>query len=287
MRINAYITAHEPLSRVHSLRKLISAYLKFHADVRVYITINNEAEKDIDELKFSLSDLNLHCTFLCAIQPDLGFALPWANGPIFKQHVENNDADYYIYQEDDILITWDNFKYFVDWKPILQPLNLEPGFIRYELFEDQFIPFDNHHQWSFTKPTPDALITGAYQTKCVLLNTPEAHCVAQLGNPYYGASILTQADAVTYVNSNSFDVDKSYLKSGFRDWPIADRRSMGLCFENLNKLQDHRRCIPVVKNDKYYVPLKQSLVLHNDLKYSRQLKSEGHKLINIETFLTA
>jgi len=287
MRINVYITAHNPLNRVHSLRKLLLQYLKFPADVRVYLTVNKEAEDDINEVQYSLSDIPLHRTFLCATAPDLGFALPWTNTEVFKEHVNNNDADFYIYQEDDIVLTVDNFKYFIEWENKLKPLNLEPGFIRYELVENKYIPFDNYHQWSFTRPTPEALTTGSFQTRCILIENHEAHCLAQFGNPYYGASILSQINAEQYIKSDSFDVDLSYLKSGFRDWPIADRRSMGLCFENLNPDQDHRRCVPVAKRGKYYVPIKQSLLLHNDLKYSRQLAAKHNKLIDIETFLTA
>ena len=287
MRINVYITAHDPLNRIHSLRKLISQYLKFPADVRLYLTVNKEAEDDIDEVQYSLSDLLLHRTFLCATEADLGFALPWTNKEVFKSHVVNKDADFYIYQEDDIILTLDNFKYFVEWEAVLKPLNLEPGFIRYELVSGKYIPFDNYHHWSFTRPTPNALVTGDFQTRCILINDTEADCLAQLGNPYYGASILNQRNAEQYINSDSFDVDLSYLKSGFRDWPIADRRSMGLCFEDLSPGRDHRRCVPVSKQGQYYVPVKHSLLLHNDLKYSRQLEANHNKLIDIETFLTA
>lgn len=287
MRVNVYITAHNPLNRIHSLRKVISEYLKFPGDVRLYLTVNKESEGDIDEVQFSLSDLQLLRTFLCATEPDLGFALPWTNKEVFKDHVCSRDADFYIYQEDDIVLTLDNFRYFVEWESVLRPLNLEPGFIRYESVSGRKIPFDNYHQWSFTRPTPNALITGDFQTKCVLINSERAHCLAQLGNPYYGASILTQRSAEKYIASDSFDVELSYLKSGFRDWPIADRRSMGLCFESLNKGQPHRRCVPVVKKGAYYVPIEQSLVLHNDLKYTRQLEAKDNRLMDIESFLTA
>lgn len=287
MRINVYITAHNPLNRIYSLRKLISQYLKFPAGVRLYLTVNKEAENDIDEVQYALSDIPLHKTFLCATEPNLGFALPWTNKEIFRTHVENKDADFYIYQEDDIVLTLDNFTYFIEWENKLKPLNLEPGFIRYELIDGKCIPFDNYHHWSFTKPTPNALVTGDFQTRCILIDDFEAHCLAQFGNPYYGASILNQINAEIYIDSESFDVDLSYFKSGFRDWPIADRRSMGLCFENLNRNQDHRRCVPVFKQGKNYVPIKQSLVLHNDIKYSRQLAAKHNKLIDIETFLTA
>lgn len=287
MRINAYVTAHDPLNRIHSLRHIFLEYLKFSADVRIYLTINKEAESDIEEVKYSLSDLPLLCTFLCATEADLGFALPWTNTQVFKEHVDTNDADFYIYQEDDIILTVDNFKYYTLWKSLTETLNLEPGFIRYEVFESKKIPFDNHHEWSLIKPTKNALPFGDFQTKCFLLNVPEADCLVQLGNPYYGASILSQQDAEIYICSDSFDVNQSYLKSGFRDWPIADRRSMGLCFENLTKQQQHRRCIPVKKQGSTYIPLKESLILHCGVKYSQQLKSQSNKLIDVESFITA
>lgn len=286
MEIYAYVTAHNPLARVKSLQKILKAYEEYDAHVTVFITVNYEAREDIYNVNSQLKTSKLKILFNCASVPNMGYVLPWFSANLFSEDVKHKKADYYIYQEDDMILTKANFEYYLFWYDFLKPLNLEPGFIRYEQHGADKIPFDNYHQWYLTKPTPDCLTTGAYQVRSIPVNIPEADLCVQFGNPYFGASILNQADAELYVNSVSFDINESFIKTGCRQWPIADRRSMGLCFENLKQNQPHRRAVAVKQNQDFYIPVSGSLVLHNDTKYTSLLTTESNRLITTDTFLT-
>lgn len=286
MKIYAYVTAHNPLARIHSLRKILKAYQAYDARITVFITVNYEAKDDIYTVHARLQDIDIPVRFNCATVPDLGYVLPWFSASLFAEDVRSKKAQYYIYQEDDMIFTKDNFDYYLFWYDFLKPLNLEPGFIRYESIGDCKVPFDNYHRWHLTKPTPDCLPTGAYQIKAIPVNSPVADLCVQFGNPYFGASILSQADAEAYIDSISFDINESFIKTGCRQWPIADRRSMGLCFEKLKPGQHHRRSVAVKKQDNFYVPLPGALILHNDTKYTSLLTTESNKLITTDTFLT-
>lgn len=286
MEIYAYVTAHNPLARLSSLRKILKAYQMYDAHVTVFITVNYEARDDIYSVSAQLQDLNVPVQFNCASIPNMGFVLPWYSASLFADAVKAKKAQYYIYQEDDMILTDENFEYYLYWYDFLKPLNLEPGFIRYEEVGENKIPFDNYHQWYLTKPTPDCLVTGSYQVKSTPVNGPFADLCVQFGNPYFGASILNQADAETYINSISFDINESFIKTGCRQWPIADRRSMGLCFENLKPGQPHRRSVAVKQRGDFYVPISGALILHNDTKYTSLLTTKSTKLITTDTFLT-
>jgi hypothetical protein len=84
----------------------------------------------------------------------------------------------------------------------------------------------------------------------------------QLGSPYYCGMILDQADGEKYIRSDSYDPEKSYPKTGIRNWPIADRSSMGIAFENPPRGHEH-----------------------DDNKYSQRLKEQHGDLLCLEEML--
>ena len=73
---------------------------------------------------------------------------------------------------------------------------------------------------------------------------------------------------------------------GKRNWPIADRSSMGLAFEGLKPNQEHRRVVPLIKSDDSVQIHPCGLVRHLDVRYSPALY-EGSDTIHTENmFLT-
>jgi len=285
MKIHVYVTAHEPLLRLSSLRILVAQYKTFDADTTVFITVNYESREDIYSLYGALCDLGIKICINCSNVPNLGFALPWFSASNFAEDVRQKNADYYIYQEDDIIFSRENFEYYVYWYDFMAKNKLEPGFVRYEYDGNELIPFDNYHNWFLNRPTPGCLPTGDYTVPSILINKKEGDLGVLLGNPYYGALILNQSDAEKYIKSESFDPNLSFYRSGCRQWPIADRRSMGLCFEDVPKNFQHRRCVVTNRKEKFYVPVQGALVLHDNTKYTKLLKAESNKLITVDTFL--
>jgi hypothetical protein len=98
--------------------------------------------------------------------------------------------------------------------------------------------------------------------------------------------ILDQADAEAYIRSDSCDPGKSYAKVGIRNWPIADRSSLGLTFENVPSGYEHRRCVPMRKENGVYKLHSSSLILHDDLKYSPKLKELHGSLLDCDHLIS-
>jgi hypothetical protein len=211
-----------------------------------------------------------------------GFSLTWAHKGLLREAVLNKYYDFYVYTENDMYFTSENFIYWFLYKDKLKALNLEPGFCRYEAYESLMVPFDNHRIWQLNKPTREVWGDRPYQVKSYL--TPlDSWFVGfvSLGNPYMGMMILDQEMAERYVTSTSFDPVKSFELTEFRCWPLADRSSMGLAFENLEPGQEHRRVVPVVKVGDSIQIAPCGLVEHCDTKYSRELHDKLGRVLDI------
>ena len=269
------ITAHNPLDRLNSLVNVISPYELYPYDVSIKIYINYEAQDDVELLEKLLSAFTkVHIEVVVASPGDDGWYLTWAHKTDLALAVLNKQADFYIYQENDMVIPLNSFNYWLRWKPRLDRLGLEPGFIRYEKYDGVKVPFDNHYVYSLTKETPRIWGDTGFTVPKILVIDRVVDFFVQVASPYYGAMILNQQDADRYIRSDSYDPEKSYAKVGIRNWPIADRSSMGLAFEDLPIGYEHRRCIPVIKEDGVYKPHPDCLLHHDDFKYSPELHNK-------------
>jgi len=280
------ITAHNPLVRLNPLINVLNEYEKYPHDITVNIYVNYEAQDDVITLESALEQFkNIKIEVKVAGPEYDGWYLTWAHKTDLALAILNRVADYYIYQENDVLIRKDNFDYYRKWKPVLERYNLEPGFALFESFENKRIPVGNYERWSLVKETPNVWHNIGFTVPKLLVVDHEVDFFIQLGSPYYCGMILTQHDGELYIRSDSYDPQKSYLKTGIRNWPIADRSSMGLAFEYLPVGFEHRRCVPVAKKENRYEILEFGLVRHDDDKYSKQFKKRDEDLLCLEEML--
>jgi hypothetical protein len=280
------ITAHNPLVRINPLINVISEYERYPHNVFLNIYINYEAQDDVETLETLLSQFkNVNISVIVASPGYEGWYLTWAHKTDLALAVLNKKADFYIYQENDVLIRKDNFDYYRKWKPVLSRYGLEPGFALYEELDSKKIPIGNYEKWSLIKETPDVWHDIGFTVPKILVVDWEIDFFIQLGSPYYCGMILDQHDAELYIRSDSYDPEKSYAKTGIRNWPIADRSSMGLAFEFLPTGFEHRRCVPVCRGKDGYLINDFGLIKHDDTKYSKNLKEKGEKLICVEDML--
>ena len=281
------ITAHSPLSRIDPLINVVKAYNSFICDVCIYVYIDYASQDCVDDLLKILKTVSNKTVEIKVASPGYeNWYLTWAHKTDLALAVLNRAADFYIYQENDMVLLWENFVYWARWKPRLAQLGLEPGFVRYELFENKKIAFDNYFPYSLSRETPNIWGPVGFTVPKLLVVDREVHFFVQLANPYYGAMILDQPDAEVYIRSDSCDPEKSYARVGVRNWPIADRSSMGLAFESVPSGYEHRRCVPVRKEDGVYKLHPSGLIRHDDLKYSPKLKELHGSLLDCDYLLS-
>ena len=275
------VTAHRPLDRLNALLKTISHYDSFPYKVTVCVYIDYDSQDSLEFLEKAVGIFsNIDVQVKVASPGYEGWFLTWAHKTDLALEILNKRHDLYIYQENDMELTLENLKYWLTWKPRLNKLGLEPGFIRYEDCDGLKVPFDNHCVHSLVGETSNVWADIGFTVPKVLVVDHEISVFVQAANPYYGAMILDQVDGEQYIRSESYDPQKSYEKVGIRNWPIADRSSMGLAFENLPAGYEHRRCVPLVRRNKKYVLRESSLIKHNDYKYAPELKQKGVELLD-------
>lgn len=157
--------------------------------------------------------------------------LGWCHKPMIRDRflVEPAEHDYFIYLEDDIELSFNNFLYFAHYRQPLAPWRLIPSFLRveYNYADNQLY---NTDQWESsdlcTRPLArlDGLLFG------------------NIANPYSALFILDRPLAEEYVASRSFDMDASRQ---MQTWDILERAAMGLCFENMLEPFYARFVVPV------------------------------------------
>lgn len=277
------VTAHNPLSRFDVLLKTLQGYAELPGLKDVFIFIDHGHEADSETLKellepnVKLNSINI----VVASEQWEGFSLTWAHKDLLREAVVNKLYDFYVYTENDMVFTSENFLYWFYWKDRLKKLNLEPGFCRYENFNSKLVPFDNHEVWQLNKPTDAVWGDRPYEVESYLTPNDEFVGFVTLGNPYAGMMILDQEMAEQYILSQSADPLKSFELTQFRCWPIADRSSMGLAFEKLRPGQEHRRAVPIVKNGDKVQIAPCGLLEHCDTKYSKELELKLGSVLDI------
>jgi hypothetical protein len=281
------ITTHNPLNRLDPLLDALQAYETLPGDKDFYFFIDWEHRADVDDFREVINSNfpELAANYIVASEEYIGFSLTWAHKPLLAEVIKEKIYTFYIYAENDMIFSRENFDYWFKYKDSLKQLNLEPGFCRYEIFNDEKIPFDNYKEWQLNKLTPDVWGTRPFVVSSYITPGNEDGFVAfvSLGNPYAGLMILDQEDAEIYIESASADPTLSYSKTAHRNWPIADRSSMGLAFEGLNPDQEHRRVVPVIFKKGVVTLADCGLVLHRDTKYSQALSENNDSMLTVNS----
>jgi len=278
-----FVTAHDPLSRFDALLKTLRGYEEIPGDKDVFIYVDYEHRNDENTLRelieCNVSFNSLH--IIIAPEDYVGYSLTWAHKGLLREAVRNAYYDFYVYTENDMVFTSENFLYWYFYKDKLKPLNLEPGFCRFESYNDKLVPFDNHRVWQLNRNTNSVWGARPYRVQTYLTPSDDLLGFVSLGNPYMGMMILDQEMAERYINSASCDPVKSFELTQFRCWPIADRSSMGLAFEDLAPGQEHRRVVPVVQDGETVVIAPYGLIEHVDTKYSERLNEELGSVLDV------
>ena len=269
------ITAHNPLSRFDTLLRCLKEYEKFPGENFVVIYVDYEHKDDVYDLE-ELLEANTHERLKIEVQvagPEFkDYYLCWAHKDLLRLSVAQKAYDYYIYSENDMLFTREHFTYWLDYKDKLKELNLEPSFCRFEEHGKLKIPFDNYKKYNLTEITENVWHDIPHKAT-VYLTPKDSRFIGfvLLGNPYSGMMALDQEQAEEYIMSPSSHINTSHMLTGHRNWPVADRSSMGLAFQNLDEGQDHRRVVPLVKKNGKVAIADVGLIQHLDTKYSDPL----------------
>ena len=158
--------------------------------------------------------------------------LPWCHKGLIADRFLNAEMGYthYIHVEDDILLSFDNFCYFVRYRDLLRGQRLIPSFFRVE-----FNSKDNRLYLADQIGVSDFPSRKAINLDGFSFVNPDY--------PHNAMFILDQDLAMEYVQTSSFDRERS--RELRPQWGLCERASMGLCFERPPEGFSYRYVIPV------------------------------------------
>lgn len=242
-RILAAVTFHFRESRLQFLFRVVRALAEYPVDAVDLVVITNvDNHPEINKIKqlceplFEFSPVHISSTKSFSIEsfPSLSdpWLLPWCHKHLIKDNFIATNAPYthFIYIEDDILLSYENFMYFLHYRERLKSQRLIPSFQRIEYNTD-----DNRLYL-----LDQIAVSNFGARKRVEM---DGYAFVNLDYPYNAMYILDLDLALEYVNSRSSDRELS--RAVQPGWDIACRSAMGLCFEDPPPGFKHRYVSPV------------------------------------------
>lgn len=236
------IAFHYVPSRLSVLTKVLHSLATFMCKrMDIVVVINNESKYLSDYLKLILKGFKsdrLTCNIHFSEPLKHPHHLTWVNHKLHANTFILKEPLYnvFIYLEDDINLTWANFCYWCRFLPELKKHRLIPGFFRVEENQDG--------QWYFTdqwRSIEDPASLRNLQNCKTLSLSDQIFC--NPGNPYQAFWILDRELMQEYIDSPSFDIEKSV---NVKSWDVRMRAAMGLSFENIPDGFKSRSVIPLV-----------------------------------------
>jgi hypothetical protein len=162
------------------------------------------------------------CT-LSVLQPELrwprhaGLYLTWAHKRVLRNALRVQDVTHFVYLEDDIGLTADNLRYWIEAREALATSGLVPGFLLYEWTQGQ--------RFLIQQAAP-----GQYRIVLEEVGIPgfgiAAMATADL--PYCASYIMDRALATEHFTRSAF---RSPFRSRVAGWGVRERAAAGPIFE--------------------------------------------------------
>lgn len=242
-RILIDVTFHYNESRLQYLFQVVRAFSEYPVGAVDIVIVTNVTEAS------KLASITSLCSPLVAQHPgwpkraktlsiesfpnlDDPWHLPWCHKRLITDRFLCAEMGYthYIHVEDDILVSFDNFCYFVWARDLLRRERLVPSFLRVEFNTDDHRLYLGDQVGVSDFPSRKAV----YRENYSFVN-PDY--------PHNAMFILDKELGLEYSKTRSFDREAS--REVRPQWGLCERASMGLCFEDVAEGFTSRYVIPV------------------------------------------
>jgi hypothetical protein len=236
-RILCAITFHFDISRLGFLAEVMRSLSEFKvASMEIAIVTDATRQDEVALLRrLCLEALSGESADIrCFGELPHPFDLTWCHKTmIAEEFARRNQRRYthFIYLEDDILFSFANFCYFVQFREILRGTGLLPAFVRVEYLDSLRGLVASDACCPVCVPLQPHFFVG----DIILMNMP---------NPYNPCFVLDLELAEEYLQSRSFDQEGS---RSVCQWGVRERAAMGLCFEHIPALFQNRYVVPVYR----------------------------------------
>jgi hypothetical protein len=271
------ITFYYREDRIQFLLDTLLSYAEFQIKLlRVIILTNTDNEDNLQKLQRLLNILSTERyifelqSFTEVNQSKNKFLLTWSHKKLISEifMAKNSTYTHFLYAEDDIQVSFDNFLYYLKYKPQLAKYGLIPSFVRVE--------FNHAHKFLFLNDQLDK--TPLEGQASVTLDN---YTFRNMWWPYCAMFILDRGLAEEYIISDAFVMEKSeLLNSG---WGLPERAAMGLCFVNIPKGFRFRHVVPVDQSK--YIPARECWIRHLPNNFTNSPQRALGKIALDQTFI--
>ena len=242
LRILAAVAFHFRPSRLEYLFQVVRGLSQFPVGaIDIVITTNVDQGNLLDQITDVCEPLLESCParggtkrLLIKSYPKLEdpWFLPWCHKPLISAEFLKSDSGYshFMYLEDDILLSFENFSYFLYYRELLKEKRLIPSFQRIEYN-------DCTNRLYFADQVGVSNFNSRDRVKL------DGYEFVNLDYPYDAMFILDRELALEYIGTRSFDRELSERVRP--DCDVAVRAAMGLCYENVPSGFAHRYVSPV------------------------------------------
>ncbi len=142
--------------------------------------------------------------------------LTWAHKPIFREALHDDRVTHFVYLEDDIGLTEQNLRYWMETRPILEPSGFIPGFLLFESFKGQRFLIQQTE-------------TGQHRAALESVDIPGFGIAAmrQADVPYHASYIMDRRLAIEHFTHSAF---RSPFRSRIASWGTHERAASGPLF---------------------------------------------------------
>ena len=232
------------LNRINFLRKIIDSYKKISKNLDIFIHINKKLHN-----KYKIKDVNYILHNLSLEDP---YTLSWKSRKLIYE--QKDIYDVFIYSEDDILFTKNNFDYWINFKDICIKNNFNLGFIRVEKNNNKIYSIDVTTQLN----------------KYLIINNNRF--IVNDINPYCAFWIYDRQELNKFINSNIWNFN---WRNEF-SYGVREMSAIGWHGLKMTRYKDTLILLAKSNKKKYIVNL-DSLIYHLTGNYYSVHKLEGKK----------
>lgn len=208
------VTCFDSGSNRISLHHIARDWANLAGKVKVFIITNNPSNRVIEA--FCAENSGLDVTVVVPNHIGHPYLLTWIHREIFReQFVQDSEVSHFLYLEDDIMFTQDNLEYYLEGLSQLGPLNLIPGFLRFEIGP-------NGKRYAVDVLVSDPVLA------LPRVVAREDYWWVNLRFAYQGFYFLDRNLFQEFMESESFGPDAGI-------WRIRERATQGLTFEKVPK----------------------------------------------------
>jgi hypothetical protein len=249
------ISAHYVPARLPYLLEVVRALADINAqrlDIHVMVNeVDDETAARLHRLLSAALPAGRTVTINRVGGLDHPFDLTWAHKRLIPEVflAEGSAFTHFLYLEDDMRFGAANLRYFLRFRPLLEPFGLLPSFLRIEYSAAaEELRFTEHR-----RPTDPASARGVTAGGVRFIATP----------PYCALYVLDRPLARQHVESPSFDREASKALSR---WAVRERAAAGVCWDRVPRGFRRRYVVPLAPDGTGFAP--ECLVPHLHATYA-------------------